>query len=86
MVASADFCEFFTSSSFFNASAAVIFLFSSSSATISGTSLDWLASSPATRTCSAKLEQSGFQISSIYKSSRVCRDDWKEILMSIMFK
>ena len=56
MVASVDFYEFFTSSSFFNSSAAVIFLFSSSSATIFGSSLDWLASSPASMKCSAKQE------------------------------
>ena len=38
---------FFTSSSFFNASDVVIFLFSSSSVTISGSTLEWLVSSAA---------------------------------------
>ena len=70
--------KFFTSSSFFNTSAAVIFLFSSSSATIPVSSSDWLAALAASRTCSAKLEESAFQINSVYKSPRSCRGDWKE--------
>ena len=45
--------KFFTSSNFFNASATVIFLFSSLSVTISGSSLDWLASSTAVSLVSA---------------------------------
>ena len=29
------------------------------------------------RTCSAKLEKSGFQISLVYKLSHLCKGDWK---------
>ena len=70
--------KFSTSSSSFNASAAVISLFSSSSATISGSSSDWLVVLAASRTCSAKLEKRAFQINSLYKASRSSRGDWKE--------
>ena len=42
MVAAVDFLKFFTSSDFFNASAAVIFLFPSSSVTICGSGSKFL--------------------------------------------
>ena len=47
--------KFYTLSNFFNTSAAVIFLSSSSSATISGSSSNWLAALAVIRTCSVKL-------------------------------
>ena len=78
MVASVDFCEIFLFISFFNASNAVIFLFSSSSDNNSGSSWDWLTPLAASRTWFAKLELNTFQINSVYKSSRSCRGDWKE--------
>ena len=78
MVASTDFYEIFTSSRLFKASPAVLFLFSSSCITISGSLTVCLDSTAANRTCCTKLELNGFQISSVYKLPRSDRGDWKE--------